>query len=275
MSPLKDINRNVQKPNLGLGVEKPSLVQGDENSHHQAPSTNKSSITTSRKRKSDALERPQNIAEVDDNDTRLRRVDETCNQVRRKIKNFLEGGNMKVGEFQKAISVSSSAYRNFMNQSGPHAGSESDTYHNAFAFFKKRELQGLKATPPRKARKSEKKAVLDVGDVKLDGEDPEEVPVYDTCDEIRKKIRSFLRKPDVSQSAFCRAISESFPEERKIQTRQLNGFLDKKGPMSGNTSSAFYGAYVFFEKLRVKEGKPKSQIKREIEATIIRLANCK
>lgn len=29
--------------------------------------------------------------------------------------------------------------------------------------------------------------------------------------------------------------------------------------MAGNTSAAFYRAYVFFEKMRVKEKKPKSQ----------------
>ncbi|KAI1100382.1 hypothetical protein F4804DRAFT_319240 [Jackrogersella minutella] len=171
---------------------------------------------------------------------------------------------MKVGEFQKIIGMSSAAYQRLMNQSGTYKGSECETYFRVFAFFKKLELQGLKAVPPKKVKKNEEKKVLDVSDVKLDGEDTQEVPVYETCDEIRKKIRAFL-KPDVSQPAFCQAISKSFPDGRKIQSRQLNAFLDKKGSMSGNTSSVFYGAYVFFEKLRIKDGKPKSDMRQEME----------
>ncbi|KAI1771747.1 hypothetical protein F4818DRAFT_202785 [Hypoxylon cercidicola] len=115
------------------------------------------------------------------------------------------------------------------------------------------------------SKKSEQNKLLDVSGVALDGQDTEEVPVYDTCDEIRKKIRAFLRKPDVSQQAFCRAISECCADEHKVQSRQLNSFLGKKGPMEGNTSTAFYGSYVFFEKLRMKEGKPKSQMRQEME----------
>ncbi|KAI0120782.1 hypothetical protein F4776DRAFT_665409 [Hypoxylon sp. NC0597] len=264
MSPLRDLEPNVQRTISSIGVEQ-SVVRGDENDHNKTTDTTKPSATSSRKRKSDAVEEPHNVPEIDDDDPRLHRLDETCNQIRRKIKNFIEGGNMKVGEFQNAIGVSSASYQRFMNQSGTYKGSESDTYGKAFAFFKKRELQGLKAAPPKKIKKNEENKSLDVGDTKLDGEETQEVPVYDTCDEVRKKIRAFLRKPDVSQAAFCRAISKSLPDERKIQSRQLNAFLSKKGPMEGNTSYAFYGAYVFFEKLRIKEGKPKSKMRLEME----------
>ncbi|KAI0835032.1 hypothetical protein F5Y06DRAFT_277217 [Hypoxylon sp. FL0890] len=263
MSPLGEIDSNLQRTNSSSGVV--SAIQGNENGHNKITDITNQSAASSRKRKSDAVEEPQNVPEIDDDDPRLYRLDETCNQIRRKIKNFIEGSNMKVGEFQKAIGVSSASYRRFMNQSGTHTGSESDTYGKAFAFFKKRELQGLKAAPPKKPKKSEENKALDVGDIKLEGEDTQEVRVYDTCNEVRKKIRAFLRKPDVSQASFCRAIIKCFPEERKIQSRQLNAFLDKKGPMAGNTSSVFYGAYVFFEKLRIKEGKPKSEMRLEME----------
>lgn len=39
-----------------------------------------------------------------------------------------------------------------------------------------------------------------------------------------------------------------------------------KGADTGNTSCVFYAAYVFFEKLRVQEGKPKSKHREEMEA---------
>jgi hypothetical protein len=66
-------------------------------------------------------------------------VDLNCDQVRRKIRSFLESGEMKVSEFQRAIGASSRSYTSFMGQNGRDKGSMSDVYPNAFAFFKKRE----------------------------------------------------------------------------------------------------------------------------------------
>ncbi|CZT53138.1 uncharacterized protein RSE6_14592 [Rhynchosporium secalis] len=42
-------------------------------------------------------------------------------------------------------------------------------------------------------------------------------------------------------------------------------FLGKKGPTAGNASAVFYGAYVFFEEVRVRDGKPKSKHRLEME----------
>lgn len=39
-----------------------------------------------------------------------------------------------------------------------------------------------------------------------------------------------------------------------------------KGPDTGNTSCVFYAAYVFFEKLRIVESKPKSKHREEMES---------
>ena len=33
---------------------------------------------------------------------------------------------------------------------------------------------------------------MDVSNIHLDGEEHDDVPVYDTCDEVRKKIKAFL-----------------------------------------------------------------------------------
>lgn len=46
---------------------------------------------------------------------------------------------------------------------------------------------------------------------------------------------------------------------------QLTAFLRKKGPMAGNTSKAFYAAYMYFERLRVKQNKKKSKKWEEME----------
>lgn len=69
---------------------------------------------------------------------------DSCTVVRGKIKRFLEAGEMKVGQFCDAIGVSQNAYRRFMAQNGKFGGDGCATYQNAWEFFKKREMAGLK-----------------------------------------------------------------------------------------------------------------------------------
>ncbi|KAF1919014.1 hypothetical protein BDU57DRAFT_511855 [Ampelomyces quisqualis] len=176
---------------------------------------------------------------------------------------------MKVGEFQKAINVTPNAYSRFMGQNGPHKGMESSVYLSAWAFFKKREMKGIKTMPNKKAKAgaaNDKDAVPSVDDVELEGEKEDKVPVYDTCDEVRRKINAHLKKPGVTQAALLRNIAAQYHTvPKKPQSTQLSAFRSKKGPYAGNTSAVFYGAYVYFEKLRIKEGKPKSKKRQEME----------
>ena len=88
----------------------------------------------------------------------------------------------------------------------------------------------------------------------------------DTCDEIRRKINAHLKKPGVTQAQFLRHIATSYKRApRKIQSAQLSAFRSKKGAYSGNTSAVYYGAYVFFEKMRIAEKTPKSKKRLEME----------
>ncbi|KAM7194413.1 hypothetical protein V8F20_007939 [Naviculisporaceae sp. PSN 640] len=98
------------------------------------------------------------------------------------------------------------------------------------------------------------------------------LPVFDTCDTIRRKIRALLRpsanKPVITQAAFLRAISKATygPDTTKtITPATRSAFLKKKGPLEGNTSMVYYASYVFFEKLRIKQGKPKSDDREIME----------
>jgi hypothetical protein len=152
---------------------------------------------------------------------------------------------MKVGEFQQALGVSSNAYSRFMGQSGRDKGSGSDTYIEAFKFFKKRELQGIKA-PKKKVKKAEEAVKNDVSAIQLEGEAEGNVPVFDSCDEVRRKISAYLREPGVTQAGFLREIAKTYGDGRKIQSKLLNDFLGKRGASAGNTSSVFYSSYVFF-----------------------------
>jgi hypothetical protein len=172
---------------------------------------------------------------------------------------------MKVGEFQNAINVTPNAYTRFMGQNGPDKGMESSVYMAAWAFFKQRELRGIKL-PSAKAKKGEKESVPSVDDIELPGELDDTVPVYDTCDDIRRKINAHLKKPGVTAASFLRHVAAQYhTAPKKPQSTQLSAFRSKKGPYAGNTSAIFYGAYVYFEKLRIKEGKPKSKKRQEME----------
>ena len=174
---------------------------------------------------------------------------------------------MKVGEFQKAIGVNSKGYGMFMGQSGRDKGSGSNTYVEAFKFFKKREEKGLKIAAPKKKAKTAD-AVTSNGDldaIRLEGEDDVSVPIFDSCDEIRRKIRAYLAGSKGTQADFLRAIAKPYNDGRKIQSKVLNDFLGKKGAYAGNTSAVFYGAYVFFEKMRIRDGKPKSKHRQDME----------
>jgi len=194
-------------------------------------------------------------------------VTQNCDQIRRKIHAFINSGEMKVGEFQKAIGVNSKGYGMFMGQSGRDKGSGSNTYVEAFKFFKKREEKGLKIAASKKKAKTAD-AVTSNGDldaIRLEGEDDVSVPIFDSCDEIRRKIRAYLAGSNGTQADFLRAIAKPYNDGRKIQSKVLNDFLGKKGAYAGNTSAVFYGAYVFFEKMRIRDGKPKSKHRQDME----------
>ncbi|KAK3997929.1 hypothetical protein QBC44DRAFT_314669 [Cladorrhinum sp. PSN332] len=96
---------------------------------------------------------------------------------------------------------------------------------------------------------------------------PDDVPIYDTCNEIRRKIRLFLRKPGVTQASFLRAISACSSTGKSIAASSLRLFLEKKRPLplDGNTSAVYYASYVFFEKVRLRDGKPKTKHREGME----------
>ncbi|KAL6859958.1 hypothetical protein ACO1O0_003982 [Amphichorda felina] len=243
----------------------------------------------SRKRKSGgddaddikALMFPPDAPEIDEDDGRLYYITDSCQQTRRKVRNWIESGAMKVGEFQKELGISSKGYGNFMNRNGTWDGQGCDMYSLAARFFKKRELQGLPLAVP-KAKKAKtasgagaakggsssqtQEQLLDVSGVEIPGEEVMEVSIYETCDESRKKIRALLAK-GVTQTALARTLDSMYPEGsgKSVTAATLRYFLGQKGPLMGNTGSVFYAAYLFFEKRRLKDGKPKSEYRELME----------
>jgi len=91
------------------------------------------------------------------------------------------------------------------------------------------------------------------------------VPIFNVCDEVRRKIAAYLREADITQAGFLREIANMCSEPKKIQSKQLKDFQTKKGPLAGNTSGVYYRASVFFEKLRIRDGIPKTKFRWETE----------
>ncbi|KAL3486760.1 hypothetical protein BJX62DRAFT_214665 [Aspergillus germanicus] len=215
------------------------------------------------------------LSDIDDDDPRLNGIKWDCTQIRRKIAALIDSKEMKVSEFLRAADLSNRAYYAFMQQSGKWTGQGSSVYAGAHRLFMKREILGIKpkkVAAPSKRAKLEMEQKYDVSSNTLEGEEEGDVPVYDTCDEVRKKIRACLRESGMTKTAFCKLISTTpvldqygHLKTTPIATQPLTSFLGKKGVKNGNQSQVFYAAYVFFEKLRIRDGKPKTEFREDME----------
>jgi hypothetical protein len=210
-----------------------------------------------------------------------------CDHLREKIEALVKppAGPMSLRAFLDHTRSTTQEYAQFGSLSGPHAGSNTEFCHRASQFFRERERehhqQSQQPQPqpqqqpqqpeqpkPRAQTKRPTRVVeaLDVSGITLEGEESQSVKVFDTCDKVRRKINRFLADhDDVTASAFCREIAKALPNDRKVQSKQLNDFLAKKGPTAGNTSCVYYTAYVFFEKRRIKDRRPKDQTRLKME----------
>ncbi|KAK4890211.1 hypothetical protein LTR27_011093 [Elasticomyces elasticus] len=102
----------------------------------------------------------------------------------------------------------------------------------------------------------------ELSSVHLDGEEEEQVEIYDTCDDVRKKINDHLK--NTTRAAFSRELAEILPNDT-VTSHQLARFLAFKGPRAGGHSLAYYAGYVFFEKMRIKQGKKKGVKRQKME----------
>ena len=172
-----------------------------------------------------------------------------------------------------------------MNKSGPNNGIGSDAFMGAVIFFKKRQIAGIgmprkkktKIDAPsdsksetdatKKSTKKDSKEDLDVSDIKLDGQDNDSVPIYDTPDDVRSKINAHLRNSSGTQASLVRGLKAQFanPPSQGLSPAALKTFLSASGHGHGKSSPIAYAAYMYFEKLRIKNGKAKSKKRQEME----------
>lgn len=116
----------------------------------------------------------------------------SCNVIRKKITLFLATKEMTQTAFLSAIGgVNSNSFNRFMKLKEAYGGIDNGTYEGARKFFDRRtKKRTVDATSKMIAR-----------DIEL----PEDLPVFDDCDEVRTKIGQCFHKKEFSQAAFAGA----------------------------------------------------------------------
>ncbi|KAG8912044.1 hypothetical protein FRC01_005329 [Tulasnella sp. 417] len=102
-----------------------------------------------------------------------------------------------------------------------------------------------------KTSKATKPQYASWNDVVLEGEDEGEVPIYDDCNTIRRKIRALQKTPGFKITHWLKEIGN-------INSNSYGRFMALKGAYSGAENGTYYAAYVYFEKVRIFEGKKKT-----------------
>jgi len=88
-------------------------------------------------------------------------------------------------------------------------------------------------------------------EIVLEGEAEGEVPIYDDCNDIRRKIRALLRTPGFKVTHWLREIGN-------INNNSYQRFMRGTGAAAGAENGTYIAAYKYFEKVRIAEGKKKS-----------------
>ncbi|KAK3329830.1 hypothetical protein B0H66DRAFT_634958 [Apodospora peruviana] len=200
----------------------------------------------SRKRKSTedpaAAAAAVNLDEIDIEDMPMT---ENCDQIRRKINRFIDSGAMSKTAFAKEIGHGAMKGCNFA------------AYDAAWAYFKKREVAGLKILvkkPKLSAGEGDLPATATAGS----GAKATAKKIINSADvDISDKINAHLMKPGVTQAQFCRDIHAELRGPKKpnsVQGSRLARFRGMKGAASGAKTL-----------VHIKEGKPKSKHRLEME----------
>ena len=181
-----------------------------------------------------------------------------------KIQKFLGTKEMTQTAFLKECSINSNSFRNFMKYKGEYTGIDNQTYRGALRFFDKREKQNKEnkgtATPENrniaKLQKQEKKLEGVNFLEKLDAI-YEEGPIFDDCEDVRKKILALIGSGILTQKKITEVL--------KCTAASLKNFLKVKGKFEGRGCKVYYTGYHLFERVRIAEDKPKTKKRMKAE----------
>ncbi|RPD63066.1 hypothetical protein L227DRAFT_608975 [Lentinus tigrinus ALCF2SS1-6] len=102
-------------------------------------------------------------------------------------------------------------------------------------------------------------APKDWREIVLEGEDEGEVPIFDDCNEVRRKIRALQKEPGFKITRWLKEIGN-------INNNSFQRFMKASGPTGGAGNGTYYAAYVYFEKVRIAQGKKKTPKRERNEA---------
>ncbi|KAF7339822.1 hypothetical protein MVEN_01898700 [Mycena venus] len=107
--------------------------------------------------------------------------------------------------------------------------------------------------------KAKSKAPVRWQDVELEkNADGSGIPVFDLPGDIRRKIRALMSTPGFKVSHWLEEIGG-------VNSNSYNRFMKAKDKYDGASNGTYYCAYVYFEKVRVAAGKPKSAGRKKNE----------
>ena len=191
-----------------------------------------------------------------------------CDQIRLKIQNYLSTKEMTQTAFLKANDINSNSFRNFMSYKGKYTGMDNQTYKGALLFFEKydkntKAKRSTKTTEDKYADKlkkldkaNEAQSLLD----KLKSVEYTQGPIYDTCEEVRKKLLTLVGSKVFTQVKLCQLLGTN--------ANSLRNFIKVKGKWEGRGNQVYGKAYHFFERLRLADNVPKSKARVKNEGII-------
>ncbi|KAI6897312.1 hypothetical protein KC318_g10260 [Hortaea werneckii] len=102
----------------------------------------------------------------------------------------------------------------------------------------------------------------ELSDIHLEGEETEETPIFETCNDIRRHLNDTLKH--TTQANLARQLDALLPESN-VSVRHLRKLLDFKGVQGGAHSPAFCAAYGYYEKIRIRQNKNKGKKRQTME----------
>ncbi|RVD90338.1 uncharacterized protein DFL_001310 [Arthrobotrys flagrans] len=149
----------------------------------------------------------------------------------------------------------------------PEAPTPAPTKKSTKAAKATKEPKALKEPAPKASKLAKGALPTFITTVTLEGEEDDSVPVFDTCDVIRRKITGALTSSGHTKASLLRAFAACTSEpDRPIAPNSFQRFMAAKGKTGGCTNRTFYAAYVYFEKQRIAEKKKKTKTREEMEA---------
>ncbi|KAJ7062809.1 hypothetical protein C8F01DRAFT_1135311, partial [Mycena amicta] len=106
--------------------------------------------------------------------------------------------------------------------------------------------------------KSKAKDVVAWQDVELGTNSDGTVPVFDYPGEVRRKIRILLGTPGFKVTPWLKEIGG-------INSNSYGRFMKEKDKTAGAANGTYYAAYVYFERVRIAEGKKKTAGRQQNE----------